>query len=185
MMRILKMLGKGLSTLVVFFALVFSFAGCLNESPLASTDESLAERSKFKIVPLWKGIPTLAKQVAVSENVTIADGGELLLEYKGEEHKNPGVYCKVSLKIFAGTIDADKKLTMSLDDQYLDLLFGPHGVVFSEPALLNIEAAVDLSIGRWEKMSSTHVVVDKDAGYIKIIDAQIPHFSRYAIGYDE
>ena len=39
--------------------------------------------------------------------------------------------------------------------------------------------------GEWEKMKTKEISVKIDDGIIKIVDAEIPHFSRYAIGWGE
>ncbi len=104
--------------------------------------------------------------------------------------------------MFSQTISQDAELVLSLDDQILlgnvDVTFTPHGITFSSPALLNIEASgLDLAnipskigcyydnpdTGQWEKMETGDVIIKQDEGYIKIIDAQIPHFSRYAVAW--
>ena len=77
--------------------------------------------------------------------------------------------------------------------------FGPPGTVFANPALLNI-IAVNLNLkkvnlqtlgiyydnpetGQWQKIASENVVVDKEHGFLRIRNAQIPHFSRYACAW--
>ena len=109
-----------------------------------------------------------------------------------------------SLNILPGALNEDKDISISVDDEQIlgdvYLTFGPHGTVFNTPALLNIEAhGLDLSgfdpstiqvyydntdTGNWELMQSSHIIVNQNEGYIKVVDAQLPHFSRYAIGAD-
>ena len=90
------------------------------------------------------------------------------------------------------------------------LTFGPHGTDFNPPAILDIEVSgLDLSgwgdddddddddddghhdhginifyinEGDWEVMKSEKIIVKKNEGYLKIKGAELPHFSRYAIG---
>ncbi len=113
------------------------------------------------------------------------------------------VEAKLTLKMFSETIREDAELVMSLDDQILvanvDVTFSPDGITFSSPALLNIEAKnLDLSgidadhinvyydnpeTGEWELMNSYDVIVKVDEGYVKIMDAELPHFSRYAFAW--
>ncbi len=75
--------------------------------------------------------------------------------------------------------------------------FGPAGTVFANPALLNI-IGVNLKLkkvnletlgiyyhnpetGQWQQIDSEYeVIVDKEHGFLRIRDAKIPHFSRYA-----
>jgi hypothetical protein len=80
-----------------------------------------------------------------------------------------------------------------------DLVFGPHGTRFSLPALLTIECKnFDLSginpgdlkfyyvneNGQWQEHPAHEIFVDVQWGTIRVVDAQIPHFSRYAIGME-
>ncbi len=37
--------------------------------------------------------------------------------------------------------------------------------------------------GQWEKIDSENVVVDKEHGFLRIRNAQITHFSRYACAW--
>ena len=147
-----------------------------------------------------------------SQHVTYTDGGELILEYKGVENPQDGngnLYVKTTLKVFSQTISEDADLVLRMYDDLsagnVDVSFEPHGITYSQPALLNIEVLnADLSglskgkkssplslyyvnqeTGQWERMQTYDIVVNETDGYIKIIDAQIPHFSRYAIGAGE
>ena len=83
----------------------------------------------------------------------------------------------------------------------IDASFHPHGITFSQPALLNIEAKhIDLSnvdpdairmyyvneeTAEWEEIQTYDIIVKQDEGYIKIIDAELHHFSRYAVGWGD
>ena len=109
------------------------------------------------------------------------------------------------MKVLPKAIKKKLKLGLSLDDQVVtgnvDLLFSPHGTKFKKPAILNIEAKnLDMSemnleaiavyydnpkTGKWKKMKSKEIIIKPEDGYIKIIDAELPHFSRYAVAYSD
>ena len=109
----------------------------------------------------------------------------------------------VSLEVLPGSVTEDAELSINLDDEDLSgdvfLTFGPHGTVFNPSALLNIEASgLDLSggdpstidifydnqdTGEWEPMPKETLIVDQNEGYIKVVNAQLPHFSRYAVAF--
>ena len=88
---------------------------------------------------------------------------------------------------------------MTLDDQCVDMEFGPHGTTFLMPVLLNITAVgLDLSeaneetldlyydnpdTGQWEKVERENVIITKSTGTLQIVNARIPHFSRYAVAW--
>jgi len=105
----------------------------------------------------------------------------------------------MTLTVLAGAISRDAVLQMGLDDQSFLMSFGPHGITFSPPALLNIEARnVDLSgvnpetltlyyldskTDEWVEMQTAEIIVNQEEGYLKFVDGQIPHFSRYAVAW--
>ncbi len=106
-----------------------------------------------------------------------------------------------SLRVLAGAVTEDAELTMTMDDEVvlanLEVVFGPHGTQFDPPAILNIEASgLDLfdvdpasinvyydnpETGQWEVMPSDSVIVHQNEGYVRVIRARLPHFSRYAL----
>ena len=173
---------------------VLNFGGCLNNVPVAPE-----AKSEHKILIFGTGSPSLKKVVPVSKKVTRKDGGELILDYKGLEHNNGNVEVKMTLKVFAETISRDAVLQMGLDDQNFIMSFGPHGITFSQPALLNIEARnldfsgvnvetlalyyLDSKTEEWVKLQTAEIIVKQEEGYLKFVDGQIPHFSRYAVAW--
>ncbi len=205
MNRFKKVIGNIMAS-IFFLALILNFNACSEQSPMSSETESIAVTNNLNILKLGnsKSAFSLNKIVSVSQWVTKKNGGELIVDYKGYEHNNGDVEVKVTLKVFAETISQDSELALSLDDQEISgnvaLSFSPHGVTFSSPALLNIEAKnLDLSgvnpadiniyydnqeTGQWEVMESDKVIVKVNDGYVKIINGQLPHFSRYAIGME-
>ncbi|MCH7755900.1 hypothetical protein IH970_12360 [candidate division KSB1 bacterium] len=110
---------------------------------------------------------------------------------------------KIKFKVMPASVTEDLEITISTDDEELAgnifLTFGPHGTDFNPPAILDIEVSgLDLSgwsddknhginifyinEGDWEVMKSEKIIVKKNEGYLKIKGAELPHFSRYAIG---
>ncbi len=141
----------------------------------------------------------LNKIVTVSKLITWADGGDLKLDCKGDNGQ-----VKVVLKVESQTISQDAELSISMDDEelsgYFDMVFSPHGITFSSPAILDINAKdLDLSgidpdkvniyydnedTGAWEVMNVQTIAVNISSGTIIIQGAELPHFSRYAIGLE-
>ena len=199
-MKTIKKLSKLAATGVLMSAFALNFNACTEQSPL---DSSKTGNSELNFLKIGESVTRLSKKVSTSEFVTYKDGGELIVEYKGIENDNGAVEAKLTLKVFSETISEDAELVMSLDDQVLvgnvDVGFSPHGITFSSPALLTIEAkSLDLSgvnphliniyydnpeTGEWELMNSYGVIVKSEDGYVKIIDAELPHFSRYAVAW--
>ncbi|MBN1406333.1 MAG: hypothetical protein JW956_01010 [Calditrichaceae bacterium] len=133
------------------------------------------------------------------ELVFAAQVGQRLNEY---QYNNAGGGLEINLYIPPYSLYTDKYISMTTDDEYLIgdvyLTFGPHGTLFSPPALLNFKASglnltgidpdlVDIyydnpTTGLWELMPSESITVDIVAGYIEVKNAEFLHFSRYAIG---
>ena len=117
-------------------------------------------------------------------------------------YNNAGGGLQINLTIPGYSIAENSYISMSTDDAFLlgdvYLTFGPHGTIFNPPALLDFKVSglnlsgVDPDLvnvyyeneetGLWELMPSKSIIVDVEAGYIEVDDAQFPHFSRYAIG---
>ena len=202
-MKSLKKISSTLTSAALLAGLAIHFNACTEKSPMSSQDNQAAETQGLKILKIGDGVTRLNKIVTASQYVTQTNGGELIIDYKGYEHNNGNVNVKMTLKVFNGTISQDAELMMSLDDEGLlgnvDVTFSPHGITFSSPALLTIEAkSLDLTgvnphliniyydnpeTGEWELMNSYGVIVKTEDGYVKIIDAELPHFSRYAVAW--
>ncbi len=105
----------------------------------------------------------------------------------------------VSLTVLPHSVKDTTELSLIMDKKRFDMEFGPRGTVFANPALLNI-IAVNLNLkkvnletlaiyfdnpetGQWQKIDSENVVVDKEHGFLRIRNTQIPHFSRYACAW--
>ncbi len=105
----------------------------------------------------------------------------------------------VSLTVLPHSVKDTTELSLRMDKKSFDMEFGPPGTVFAKPALLNI-IAVNLNLkkvnletlaiyydnpetGQWQKIDSENVVVDKEHGFLRIRNAQITHFSRYACAW--
>ena len=113
-------------------------------------------------------------------------------------------YSFISLEILPGSIDQDKDISLNMETTELSggvaVIFEPHGTVFNPSALLNLTAygvdfsgidpaAVDIyydnpETGQWELMPRESITVNAATGYLQVVNAQLPHFSRYAIGLE-
>lgn len=113
-------------------------------------------------------------------------------------------YADVSLEVLPNSIDVDKEIEISFETTELSggvaVTFQPHGTIFSPYAILNLTAhgvdfsgidpnAVDIfydnqETGQWEPMQRDAVIVDVNAGTVTVINAQLPHFSRYGVAAD-
>lgn len=132
-------------------------------------------------------------------------GGKLKLEFKLEMDEEKKLELKCELKIHKYSIPQDMELKMSVDPDKvysdLDVVFGPHGLKFSEDADLHFEIKGkkihldginpenvwiyydNKEDGCWEKMQceKLKIKIEDDKFEIKLEKAKLPHFSRYAL----
>ena len=206
---------------VGMIVLVFNFTACSDNSPMSSGEENLQSKDNMQIIEFGDDIMSLNKGEA-SAIVTPEDGGRLLLvqgpaflsangiEVSSLEESidedsleiigfgnNSGVF--ISLEVLPYSVKDTTKLSLTLDNNSIDMEFGPHGTVFQNPAVLNIivfglklknvnTETLDVywdnpETGQWEKMETEQVVVSERWGFIQIRNTNIPHFSRYALAW--
>ncbi len=195
--------------------LALCLSGCSSEIPLqfegdtpaVSSDSVLSENLNFIELGFGTGksgfgAATLSQVVQATDSVTYESGGNLHIEHRvsfgGRE-----VHVVVTLVVLPHAISEDTELSLNLDDETLvgnvDVTFQPHGITFSRPAILNIQArGLDLSgldtqqidiyydnpdSGQWEKMPRKRVIINENNGFINVVAAEIPHFSRYAVAW--
>ncbi|MFQ5754363.1 MAG: hypothetical protein ACE5HI_20475 [bacterium] len=201
-MKVLNIRWIALTALTFFAGLLLLLAGCMKHSPVAPDDTLLSHGNELHFIPIGKGNPALMKVIRVSQLVTREDGGKLVLKFKAPDKKEP-VEVKLVLKVLPESISEDTELSLSIDDEKLianvDITFAPHGITFSKPALLSIDAKrLDLSntdeghydfyyynpdTGLWERIETKKIKVNLNKGEIEVKDARIPHFSRYAVAW--
>ena len=158
-----------------------------------------AEGKEIRLFSFGKtGGDRFNKTTATQQWINKNTGGSMSMRHSGNE-----IQASFYLKVAAGAIDYSKTISMAFDDLnnqgFTDVVFGPHGTQFSSPALLSIKAAgLDLSgvdpnnvhlyyindDGQWEEMICGSIYVDVARGYAVVMDAQLNHFSRYALGAD-
>ena len=206
----------GIFALIVAAALTFNFFGCNGDSPVTPEVETISKQKGMHFIKLGDALTSLNKGfLTVSAWVTEKDGGKLEILHgtafaEGQADTTiEGDYTKVGygtvsnikveLDVMPCCIKEDVELSMTLDDQCVDMEFGPHGTTFLMPVLLNITAVgLDLSeaneetldlyydnpdTGQWEKVERENVIVTKSTGTLQIVNARIPHFSRYAVAW--
>lgn len=130
----------------------------------------------------------------ISKSIVGAAGG--LLSIGNSEETKSGKINSIygSLYFQPGCFSGTKTITMSLDDKKLLGTFGP-SMSFIKPAYFSVLfAGVNLSsysqsdfkFVYWAsnntqyEISSTFLYFDKVKGVLGILNAQLPHFSRYA-----
>lgn len=107
----------------------------------------------------------------------------------------------IKLQVLPASVDTVTTLSVTAKRKRLALDFGPHGTVFKHDALLTI-TAVGLKLkginpeginvfyynsesGAWEQVNCDNVIVHEKRGFVRVTNARIPHFSRYALAWSE
>ncbi len=191
----------------ISIALLALFVACESNLPVENIEQprqAVKEPADTKTIPYDQlkvmdfGTKVLEKTTIVYQWIYKSFGGEIINQHFG----NDGLYVYNSLYIYPHSIPNSMWLGVQINDSdfqgAVDVQYGPHGLVFSQPAVMNLFAAgLDLSNlnpdnidiyydnteeGYWEEMPCDAVIVDVAAGTIQVINARIPHFSRYAIG---
>ncbi|MCG8605817.1 hypothetical protein MJD09_12570 [bacterium] len=187
-------------------SLLLNFNACTGHLPFAPEENAASDSGELNFLTFGEINSSLNKKATVKKFIRKKRGGTLRLEHEYDV-KNGEVEVEISLKIPPGALDEDKNLMLTIDDEKFlgefDVVFSKHGTVFNKPAILNIDIEIedidlshvnfeDLDIyydnqesGEWERMSrdAVRVNVDDDEVTIKVKNAKIPHFSRYAVGW--
>ena len=198
-MKLSKLIKKTLG--IALAALAITFSGCDQQNNVIAPDSSAQKERPTAVAADGKTIQfigfnenhrsSLNKVYTVEKWVNKQNGGQVILRSVDVDYR---------LDILPNTLDESKFISMTYDDLnnagYFDVVFGPHGTQFSSPALLDIRMKnLDLTginpnlinlyyvndNGQWEKMVVGSIEVDIAQGYLIVYDAQIPHFSRYAV----
>lgn len=198
---------KSMITLLIIsvtFISILVFSGCEKQSPVSSitpTEQEVQNTTKdngLQILAIGDQGNSFNKVTTSAKWISAFWGGLVKLDHYGDN--NLRIFTR--LYIWPQTMNESAEISLTIDDQQfagnVDVVFEPHGITFSQPALLNIYAyGLDLSgvdpnslniyydnpdTGQWELMQRDGFYVFPSLGTIYVINAKIPHFSRYAIG---
>jgi len=193
-----------LTNTALITGLALNFNACSKNEALLGHKE-VETIPSLSLLDFGKTNLSLKKKVKTSKLCTKKKGGKLYLEYEYNLEEGE-VEVAISLRVLPGALSEDKELQLEIDDEHFlgnfDVIFSQHGTVFSQPAILNIEIKIEdidpsslnldnLDIyydnpatGEWELMprDAINIDIDDDEIEIKVVNARIPHFSRYAIG---
>ena len=197
-----------LAALTLLTGLSFTFFSCEQMAPNSAIGEESVQSRASAVTADGKTIyfldfaensaNSLNKVTTKSKFINKSSGGSFVLKAS-----TPQFNVAFKLLVPANSIDHSKTVSMTFDDHnnlgFTEVVFGPHGTQFSSPALLDIEASgLNLSglnpnnvklyyvneNGHWEEMVAGSVSVSIPTGTVYVNDAQIPHFSRYALAAD-
>jgi hypothetical protein len=164
--------------------------GCDKAGPVETADALKAEGPQLIKLPSSNA---LRKSVSVTKRITVRDGGTVQLTSFGW-----GLYVSASLTFQKWAVSRDVDITMTMDDQTLSFDFGPDGISFSKPAMLDVYARglylFGIPPGKKVKlfyiendqsveMNAKKISFNAWTGELSCDNGEISHFSRYAFGY--
>jgi hypothetical protein len=183
---------------LISFALAILFGwllGCNSnpvQDPVQASNEVSVDGQSIQILelPAPAGI-SLAKEHLVAQWVDADSGGELEISAR---------FWNTTLTIPKKALSKDQYISMMLDPSTQQIEFGPDGLQFKKPAMLNYTVSgLDLSTvpigslvklyfwnqktGKFEEMVSESITYDRTAGTLTCVNGEIPHFCIYAFGY--
>jgi hypothetical protein len=180
--------------------LAIALVGCAMDDGLAPIMDDNASLGS-EVQPNWIVLPqpsdlSLAKTVSVSRTINGSD--ESLIEINTGYAGGPFGWVSITANArfqryaFTGT----RTVTMSINDQYGAADFSPSGT-WAKPVIYNLTIvgadlrSVDPSKvkfvyvapdGKYYTAVCQKIYVEKQSGKLQVINAQLPHFSRYAFG---
>jgi hypothetical protein len=176
--------------IIVFFAALI--IGCSDESGIVSPQGNLTEEPDWIVLPASEDL-SLKKDATVSR--WIYGDQESLLEINTDYAGGP--FGRISITANARfqrySFVGQRYITMNVNDEFGTATFSPTGT-FSKPVIYNLTiVGVDLSNvnpatvsfvymspdGNYYKPNYQQIVVDKQCGRLQILNAELPHFSRY------
>jgi hypothetical protein len=186
---------------ILFLLTVFTFIGCEKNGSDQITgpqDKSLGTA----IQPNWIVLPApsktnLKKDVSVSQLINGSD--ESLIEINTGYAGGPFGWVSITAnaRFQRDSFTGQRLITMSISDQFGTATFSPSGT-FTKPVIYNLTImGVDLSNvdpskvtfvyaaddGTYYAAKYDQVYVEKESGKLQIVNAQLPHFSRYAFAH--
>lgn len=175
-----------------FVVLGFLLAGCSDNLSVVQPPNSVLNKKAVQDGPaILIELPfSFLSKKKVSEKIYGAQGGTIEIHGK----INKGIEYHGKLEIPTGAFVGKKKITIKLDKKYAGFDFGPDGSEFSKPLLFSgkIEGLdlkdIDENNVKFgyvdNKENFTPVVYEKvevnvKKGVVKVVNAQLTHFSRY------
>ncbi len=149
------------------------------------------------------------RAIIISTTVTPKDGGQLkrILDDPNRRHKrSEKMRGSVVLDFPPQAVDKNVKVSFKLKDGFfmgfVKLEYSPHGLIFKKPTILNIRgynldlSKIDPNVvdkinlyytsqenSAWVKMRCKEIYIDFETGTLRVVDGELPHFSRYALAY--
>ncbi len=176
--------------------LLLSFVGCMQESNVTGPINSVEKNQAKTIIMLPERADVNVEAVfSSSQNISGVNGGELHMvqSYQGSNGKTVNIDCKLTVPSNSSAFTDSRNITMQVSDQ-AGVDFYP-SMTFSQPVILNFTiTGLDLNgidpadvnfyyvdqNGSLAPTVNDGVSVDLATGTLTVVNAQLPHFSRWA-----
>jgi hypothetical protein len=196
----IKKESKTMRTYLYFFLFLSLFViGCTEESSILSPVSTVNNIEAISNEPNWIVLPP-SENMSLKKDITVGKmlygNQESLLEINGGyPASTPFGYIQITAnaRFQRNSFTGSRYITMSINDQFGTATFTPSGT-FSKPVIYNLTImGVDLSNvdpakvsfvymasnGQYYKPAYDAIYVEKQSGKLQIINAKLPHFSRY------
>jgi hypothetical protein len=180
--------------------LILLFFGCSDQTNLTGPIESPSAISE----PKWISLPAVNGDgnglsinsmpvFEASRLIKGKNGGKIKINEKYNDGPLGQVKVKAQLEFIKGAFEGEKYITMKLDSEFGEATFSPH-LEFAVDAVYNAEfTGLDLTgidpesinfvyqaaDGSYEYIDHSKLEIDVKKGQLKVVDAKLPHFSRY------
>ncbi len=176
--------------------LLLAFVGCMQESnitgPVNSVDNTL---TKTIIMLPAKADMSIESIFTTSQNISGSSGGDihLIQSYLAANGQTVTIDCDLTVPSNNISFPDVRNITMQIGDQ-ASVDFSP-SMTFSQPVILNFRVTgLDLTginpqdvgffyvdtNGNLTPTQNDGVIVDMSSGTLRVINARLPHFSRWA-----
>ena len=174
--------------------LLLSFVGCMQESNVTAPVNGVDNQAKTIIMLPERADLSVESSFSTSETIDGVSGGEIHLvkSYLSSNGKTVNVDCRLTIPASYSFADF-RNITMQVSDE-AGVDFFP-SMTFNEPVILNYKITglnlnginpanvgfyyVDPS-GNLVPTVNDGVTVDMSTGTLNVVNAQLPHFSRWA-----
>ena len=177
--------------------LLLTFVGCMQESNITGPVNSIDRTQQKTIIMLpAKADMSIEDLFTTSQNISGNTGGDIHLvqSYLAINGQTVTVDCDLTVPSNNESFQNVRNITMQIGADQATVDFYP-SMTFSQPVILNFRiTGLDLSginpqnvgfyyldsNGNLTPTENEGVIVDASTGTLKVINAKLPHFSRWA-----
>jgi hypothetical protein len=184
--------------LVILVVLALFVIGCTDESNMIAPVDNTVSNNEVVSNPNWISLPPAENQ-ALKKDITVGKmiegDDESLLEINTGYAGGPFGWISITAnaRFQRYSFEGEKYVTMSINDDFGAATFTPSGE-FDKPVIYNLTIqGIDLSNvdpstvtfvymapdGNYYKAKYQSIYVEKQSGKLQIINAELPHFSRW------